>query len=152
MSERSIEGVLASEGVFVSTSAGVSMWPMLRNRRDTIVVRPLASGERLRRYDVPLYRRGGDYVLHRIVEVLPDEYVIRGDNCMQDERVSDNRVIGVLSEFYRGDRHVSLDSPAYRAYVRIWCALHPVWRCCKRVRARLSRVRWLRVLAGKCVE
>lgn len=32
----SIEGVLARDGVWVSTTAGTSMWPMLRDRRDTV--------------------------------------------------------------------------------------------------------------------
>ena len=32
-----IDAVLACDGVWVSTTAGVSMWPMLRDRRDTIV-------------------------------------------------------------------------------------------------------------------
>lgn len=36
----SIEGVLARDGVWVSTTAGTSMWPMLRDRRDTVGVRP----------------------------------------------------------------------------------------------------------------
>ena len=31
---------------------------------------------RLKKYDVPLYRRGADYVLHRVVKVLPESYVI----------------------------------------------------------------------------
>ena len=35
---------------------GVSMWPMLRNRHDVMMVVP-AEGE-LHRYDVALYRRG----------------------------------------------------------------------------------------------
>ena len=51
-----IDTVLARDGVWVSTTAGVSMWPMLRNRRDTIVVRPFEG--RLRPLDVALYRRG----------------------------------------------------------------------------------------------
>lgn len=38
----SIEGVLARDGVWVSTTAGTSMWPMLRDCRDTVVVRPAA--------------------------------------------------------------------------------------------------------------
>lgn len=135
-----IEDVLASEGVFVSTSAGVSMWPMLRNRRDTVVIRPVSPGQRLRRFDVPLYRRGDDYVLHRIIDVRPGSYVIRGDNCLQKEHVADDRVIGVLCKFFRDGKHVSLSSPAYRAYVRVWHALFPLRACWKRTRARLARV------------
>ena len=48
-----IEDVLAREGVYVGTTAGVSMWPLLRHRRDTVVVEPCAG--RLRVHDVPLY-------------------------------------------------------------------------------------------------
>ena len=69
-----IEDVLKSEGLFVSTTVGISMWPMLRNRHDTIIVRPYApasvaqSGEeRLAVGEVPLYRSNGRYVLHRII-------------------------------------------------------------------------------------
>ena len=36
---KEIEQVLETEGVFVSTTVGTSMYPMLRNRRDTIVVK-----------------------------------------------------------------------------------------------------------------
>ena len=46
---------------------GVSMLPLLRQGRDAVVLSPLP--ERLRKYDVVLYRRrNGQYVLHRIVE------------------------------------------------------------------------------------
>ena len=33
-----IEDVIQKDGVYVSTTAGVSMYPMLRNRRDTIII------------------------------------------------------------------------------------------------------------------
>ena len=79
-SQPRIEDVLRIEGVYVSTTVGVSMWPMLRNRRDTIVVRPAAG--RLNRFDVALYRAHGNYVLHRVVRVLPEGYIIIGDNCI----------------------------------------------------------------------
>ena len=32
-----IEEILQKEGCLVTTTAGVSMYPMLRNRRDTVV-------------------------------------------------------------------------------------------------------------------
>ena len=64
-----IEDVIAAEGMFVSTSVGTSMLPLIRDRRDTIIVTP-PSG-RLRKHDVALYRRGDRYILHRVVDVLP---------------------------------------------------------------------------------
>ena len=75
------------------------MYPMLRDRRDTIMIRPVEG--RLKKYDVPLYRRGyrrGEaYVLHRIVKVLPDSYVICGDNCFKKEYgIREEQILGVL--------------------------------------------------------
>lgn len=135
-----IEDVLAREGVYVSTTVGVSMWPLLRDRRDTVVVTP-AHG-RLRVGDVPLYRRGDAYVLHRCVEVGPDAYTMLGDNCLAYEYgVTDAQVIGVLTGLYRDDRPVDLDGAGYRAYVRAWALLRPARRAWKRVRLLLGRVR-----------
>lgn len=120
-----IEEVLEKEGVYVSTTAGVSMYPMLRHRRDTIVIRPVTG--RLKKYDIPLYKRGKDYVLHRIIKVRPDSYVICGDNCLKREYgITDEQIIGVLSEVIRGERRIDLEGWPYRLYCRTWVALYPV--------------------------
>lgn len=126
MSEtRHIEDILAAEGVYVSTTSGVSMYPMIRNRRDTIIVTPCSG--RLKKHDVPLYKRGDAYVLHRIIKVLPDSYVIRGDNCRYSERgITDGDILGVLTGFYRGGKKVDLDSKAYKTYVYLCRASYPL--------------------------
>ena len=142
-----IEDALATQGMYVGTTVGVSMRPMLRNRRDTIIVEPL-RGRRLRRFEVPLYRRGSAYVLHRCVEVHPDSYTMLGDNCLNKEQnIPDERVIGVLTGFYRGNKQVNMNGLPYRAYVRTWYALYPLRRCAMRVRALAGRVK-RRVLGG----
>lgn len=131
-----IEDVLRDEGVFVSTTSGVSMYPMLRDRRDTIVVRPLKEGERLKKLDVPLYKRGEKYVLHRIIKVLPDGYNILGDNCANVEKnIPDSSVIGVLQEFWRGDKKISLGSFKYKLYKWTVYLTYPVKLAYKRLRA-----------------
>lgn len=135
-----IEDVLARDGVYVSTTSGTSMWPMLQHRRDTIVVAPPAG--RLRRFDVALYRRGSSYVLHRVVRVLPDSYVILGDNCLNFEHgITDDQVIGVLTGFYRGhsEKPVNMDGLAYRAYVRVWYLLWPLRLAVGRLRRAVAR-------------
>ena len=71
-----IEEALESQGFYMSTTVGVSMFPLLRNRRDTILIRPVT--EPLKKYDVPLYKRGNNYVLHRIVKITQGGYVICG--------------------------------------------------------------------------
>ena len=59
-----IEDGLLEKGVYIGPTVGVSMLPMLKNRRDTIVVRP--KTEKLKRLDVALYKRGTAYILHRV--------------------------------------------------------------------------------------
>lgn len=129
--QESIERILAENGSYVSTSVGVSMKPMLRNRRDTIVVVP-ADGI-LEKYDVVLYRRGEKYVLHRVIKVESDVYIIRGDNCAARELVPHGDVIGKLVSFSRGDRQVDMNSFVYRAYSVLICAANPMIRVRKRI-------------------
>ena len=119
-----IEEVLEKKGIYISTTVGWSMYPMLRNRRDTIIIRPMRG--RLRKYDIPLYKRGNDYILHRIVKVTPTGYVICGDNCLNKEyQVTDQQILGVMSGFYRDDKEIDMDGVGYRLYCRLWVALYP---------------------------
>ena len=140
---RDFAAVLADEGMLVTTTMGVSMRPMLREGRDVIVVRPLPRGERLRVGDVPLYRVGDRYVLHRVIGVHDGWYAIRGDNCVTVERVTDEQVLGRLEEWYRGERHGSPDDLLYRCYWRLWVGSWPVRRIARRIRALAGRVRRL---------
>ena len=111
-----IEEVLQEKGVYVGPTVGVSMLPMLKNRRDTIIVRP--KTQRLQPLDVALYKRGDDYILHRVLSVTDNGYIIRGDNCYADEIVPEGDVIGVLTEFFRKDKHVLCTDEKYLKYVK----------------------------------
>lgn len=139
---RKIEDVLASEGFYMGPPVGVSMWPMLRNRHDVMLVVP-AKGE-LRRYDVALYRRGGKYVLHRVVghydRGSEKGYVICGDNCVTLEYISCGDVLGVLRGCYRDGRHIDCEtSRGYHAYSKLWVALFPARKVCKGANAAIRR-------------
>ena len=135
----SIQEVLDAEGFYVGPPVGVSMWPMLRNRRDAMLVVP--APERLKRHDVALYRRGQMMVLHRVLGLYENGYVICGDNCIALERVPFDQVFGVLKGFYRDDRYVDCaTSRGYRAYSRLWVALGPARRASRRVWGLAKRV------------
>ncbi len=111
-----IKEVLEIVGQYVGPTVGVSMLPMLKQGRDTIVVQP--KQDKLKSLDVALYMRGDDYVLHRVLYPTKDGYVIRGDNCYQDEIVPEEAVIGVLTEFFQGDKHVYCTDAKYLKYAR----------------------------------
>ena len=147
-----IEDVIQEQGFFAGTTVGVSMYPMLRNRRDTIVLKPKTG--KLKKYDVPLYKVGEKYVLHRVIKVLPDGYIIRGDNLVLKERVPDTAILGVLTEFYRNSKNIS-DSNArtlenakpvnmkglkYNLYVRVWHYSFPIRLAYRKSRNFAGRV------------
>ena len=82
------------------------------------------KGERrCRKYDAILYRRdNGRYVLHRILAVCPDSYVLRGDNCLRKEYgIREDQVLGVLTDVIRKGKKMDVNSPSYRLAVRLWC-------------------------------
>lgn len=109
-----IEDVLREKGAYIGPTVGISMLPMLKNRRDTIVVKP--KTERLKRLDVALYRRGDAYVLHRVLEPIDGGYLIRGDNCYSDEHIPEEDVFGVLTEFFRKNKHYYCTDKKYIRY------------------------------------
>lgn len=114
--KQTIEEVLLTHGKYIGPTVGVSMLPMLKNRRDTIVVLP--KTERLQHLDVALYKRGDAYVLHRVLQPIEGGYIIRGDNCYADENVPENAVIGVLTEFFRKGKHFYCTDEKYIKYAK----------------------------------
>ena len=134
------EDILARDGYLVYRTKGVSMEPMLRQNRDLVVIR--APSSCLKKYDVALYKRGSVYVLHRVIGVKDDHYLIRGDNTYVVETVPDSAVIGVLDGFLRKGRQISADAGGYQMYVRLWDAAYPIrlWGFrCRRLAVKTAR-------------
>ena len=109
-------------GRILRTNKGVSMMPLIRENRDVMIIEKVEG--RLKKYDAPLYKRGDEYVLHRIVKVRADSYDIIGDNCINVERgITDEQIIGVLSGVIRDGKTISADSFKYKLYCHLWCDL-----------------------------
>ena len=126
MDKTTFEDLLARDGRLVYSNVGDSMWPFIRQGRDLLVIEP-AEG-RLKRLDVPLYRRdSGQYVLHRVLAVEPDGYVICGDNRWGREYgITDRHVIGVLKAVIRDGREIPVTGWRCRLYAHLWCDLFPL--------------------------
>lgn len=136
--KHSIQEILERDGVWISTTAGTSMWPMLSDRRDTIVVRPVEG--RLRPYDVALYRRDNAYILHRVIKATASGYRIIGDNCMAYEEVPESDILGRLDEFWRGERRCDPRSKTWLLYAHAWHALLPIRKVLRRILFAAKRV------------
>lgn len=139
---RTIEEQLREDGFYVSTTSGVSMRPMLRDRRDRVIIRAVGD-ERLSKWDLPLYRSpSGKYLLHRIIGLTEDgRYIIRGDNTYQKEYVPHNAILGVMTEFYRGDQHILATDKGYRRYAALWNAIYPLRKLIALPRFWCARIR-----------
>lgn len=120
------EEELARKGRLIYTNVGDSMLPLLRQNRDLLILEPPQG--RLKKYDVPLYKRdSGQYVLHRILRVRRDDYVLCGDNRWQREYgVTDRHIIGVLTGIVRDGKELSVRDLKYRCYVHLWCDFFPL--------------------------
>ena len=112
----SIAEYLKTHDTLTYTNVGVSMLPLLRQGKDLFTVRRKGP-ERCKKGDVVLYRRGNQYVLHRVVETRPSDYVILGDNCIVKEYgVTDADIIGVMMGYVRNGKEHSVREGAYRLY------------------------------------
>ena len=111
------ENYIEKNGMLTYTNVGVSMMPLLRQGKDMFVIEK-NNGQRYKAGDVVLYRRPPDkYVLHRIVEVRPFDYVILGDNCIRKEYgIKDDDIIGIMTKYIRSGKKHSVDEYGYRAY------------------------------------
>ncbi len=139
-----IEQILDEQGYFLQTISGVSMRPMLRDKKDSaLIVKPTFP---LKKYDVPLYKTKDEkYVLHRIVKIKDGAYIIRGDNTYFNELgVLDKDIVGVLSAFYRGEKYYKVDSGIYKFYVRLNIFFYPLrfafFKCKSFIKKALKKI------------
>ncbi len=122
----SFEEELEKSGKLVYTTVGISMRPLIKQDRDIAIISK--PRERLKKFDVALYKRpNGQYVLHRVVKVLGNGYVILGDNCISKEyNIKDSQILGVLTSLNRNGKEIDLNSFGYKFYVRARYAHYPV--------------------------
>lgn len=133
----SIREALSGGSTVSFVPGGTSMLPMLHPGRDTVVLSPLP--QKLRKYDLPLYRReDGQYVLHRIVKA-GNTYTCIGDNQFMPEKdLVHEQMIGLVTGFVRNGRKYTVTSFGYRVYCRVWHYSRLPRRCWRKVRRILT--------------
>ena len=113
-----IEEILNRNGSFICQTKGVSMEPLFKEGRDRVVIVPIKK--RLKKYDVALFKRGEEYVLHRVVKVKKSGYKFVGDNTLKSDFVLDKDVVGKAVGYFRGEKYKkSLKNIFYVWHIRI---------------------------------
>ena len=133
-----IREILATGQSVCFSPRGTSMLPMLRQGIDTVVLSPVP--EKLKKYDLPLYRReNGQYVLHRIVEA-GETYTCMGDNQFDRETgLCHDQMLALVTGFTRGEKEHRVSEPGYQIYCRAWHHSRRVRRFWRRVKRYLRK-------------
>ena len=122
----SLEKYLSEQGRVISANVGVSMLPLLREGKDLFFIEKKGVG-RCKVGDVVLYRRKRQYVLHRIIEVRAEDYVMLCDNCaVKEYGITDSDILAVMTSFIRNGREHSVNELVYRVYSFVWLKLAPM--------------------------
>ena len=107
------------------TTRGISMYPLLRNGKDQVVLAPLP--ETLKKYDLPLYQRdNGHYILHRIVKVGETFTCVGDHQYVVEKGVRQDQMIAIAVGFYRKGKYLDAKSFRYRFYSRFWHWTRPI--------------------------
>jgi hypothetical protein len=111
----SLEDELKNGGRITYRVTGDSMLPLIQSGSDVAVIVSIPEGQRLNKYDVALYKRpSGQYVLHRVIGVNRDSYVVCGDNRYFGESgVTDGQILGVLECVLRDGERIMPSEAEY---------------------------------------
>lgn len=100
---------------------GDSMYPLLRNGLDEVILYP-CKNEELQPMDVVLFRHKGKHLLHRIIKIDGNRLYMQGDgSIIAKEECFYSDVIGKVMEVVRSSgRIVSLNSREWRFSSSLW--------------------------------
>ena len=104
---------------------GSSMLPLIVQGRDHVYIKKPEG--RLKKYDIAFFKRDdGKFILHRVVRVKKNSYVMCGDNQVIVEwPVRADQIIGIADEFTHKGKTTKCSNILYRTYAALWSILRP---------------------------
>lgn len=111
---------LNKNGVISFVPSGNSMWPFVKNKKQSVIIEK--KTDRLSLYDVGFYLRdNGNPVLHRVVKVLNDGYVMKGDSQYYTENIKEDAVFGKMTGIYVKKKFLDCNDKKLKKKVERWC-------------------------------
>lgn len=100
---------------------GVSMNPFLRDELDCVTI-SRCDATKLKKGDVVLFLFKDHHLLHRIIDVKDDRYIIRGDGCFAAcEWADTSHVLGIVTQVIRpSGKSISTQSFGWRFRSSLW--------------------------------
>ena len=118
-----IEEILAGGGEFRMYPKGTSMLPLIKQGKDSVVLKRKFDCI-VKKYDIAFYRRrSGQFVLHRVMKIEDDgSYTMCGDNQTQLEYgIKAEQIIGYVDRMYKGEKEVNFKTLGHKLYLLVWC-------------------------------
>lgn len=122
---KTFEEEIQEKGFIVQTVRGVSMKPLLKERRDMVLLKEINVP--LKKGDIILYKRSNkQYLLHRIIKINKDFIYVSGDRQGILESVHPNNVVAVVEMYYRKGKERKLNTVRYKFYKTFIYVTRPI--------------------------
>ncbi len=118
-----VESEIAAGRSVIFKVKGNSMYPFLRNGIDSVKLVPV--NQQLVKNVVVIFKYNGNYILHRIVKIEGDTYIMQGDGVIKTrEYCRREDIFGVVTHICRnGGTMVPLNSFKLKFLVKSWLSL-----------------------------
>ena len=142
MNSQTIEKHFEENEFLTYRNIGVSMLPLLKEGRDVFTVKKKTLC-RCKKNDVVLYRKSQTvYVLHRVIKVRENDYVIMGDNCTTAETgITDNDIVAVMVSFIHKGKSYKVTDLRYRIYSALISKRYIVFALKRKIRRLIHKLR-----------
>lgn len=122
------------------TVTGMSMYPFLREGKDSVELSK-TDFSKIRRGNIVLaLRNNGQYFLHRIYKKTEDSFYMMGDaQTWIDGPYMPSQLIAIVTKIWRRDKVIECSSIGWRVCSSIWHILKPVRRIMLRVIGGIER-------------
>lgn len=135
--------MLEQSGEISGVTVGKSMWPLFRSDKDIAVIKK--TDGKLKVNDVLLYRKKetDEFILHRLIKITDNGFIIRGDNRYSIEtNITNDDIIGVMKGFERNGKYYDCEkSKAYKLYIVYIRASYPIRRLWHKFKSFLKVVK-----------
>lgn len=122
-----ISEILSQGGHAWIVVTGMSMYPFLREDKDSVELTATSFKEIKRRDIVLIKRTTGEYVLHRVLRKAENSFYMIGDAQQWTEGpLVPNQLIAVVTAIKRGQKVISCDNFVWKLLTWTWLNIIPL--------------------------
>lgn len=115
-----IKEALKSEAPVPLNVTGLSMMPLLKQRRDTVWL-VSCDVDKIKKGDILLFERNnGKPVLHRVRKIENDLLIMNGDALSYSETIEKRQVVAYVKKIVRKGKTIDTGSKKLKAWNKLW--------------------------------